>query len=153
MKYLFLDFDGVVVVPPELRIPNRARLALLHEIVDATGAEIVVSSCWRIGRSRAELQGLLRRRVRDVTPIGATSGTQGSRAQGLVVPGAARGNEIAAWLGSHEAWPSLDVSFAVLDDGDDRGVIPAERWFQTDYETGLTPEIARRVIDALGVKS
>jgi hypothetical protein len=142
MKYLFLDFDGVIVIPPELRIPNRERLDLLHQVLDATGAEIVVSSCWRIGRSRAELQGLLRRRVRDVTPQLPFPCLMREHPE--------RGDEIAAWLGSHEAWPSLDVPFAVLDDGDDRGVIPEERWIRTDYETGLTPEIARRVIDALG---
>ena len=54
MKALFLDFDGVLNTEKYLAlygaegvVIDPARLELLKEIIDATGAKIVLSTSWR----------------------------------------------------------------------------------------------------------
>lgn len=109
-RVIFLDIDGVLA---PIRRWDRygdldpACIRVLNEIVRRGGAEIVVSSTWRHGKSPAELQAILEAhgfagRVVDTTPTGP--------------PGASRGEEIAAWLGAH------DVSgYVIIDDHVDMG--------------------------------
>ena len=44
---IFLDFDGVIVTPKQK--PNKTAVANLNHLIEQTGAEIVVSSTWRLG--------------------------------------------------------------------------------------------------------
>ena len=80
---------------------------MLNDIVAAAGADVVVSSTWRYGKTVAELQEILEAegfigRVLDKTPIGA--------------PGADRGEEIAAWLAEHAV-----AGYVIIDDHVDMG--------------------------------
>lgn len=83
MKIIFLDFDGVVVCSPVERValPNGKKVHALNgpaverlnKIVEATNAEVVVTSTWRLHHSLERLTGYLERagfkgRVRDTTP-------------------------------------------------------------------------------------
>src|SRR5262245_42450333 len=94
-RAIFLGLDGV-------RAPIRqwdrygdldpACIQVLNEIVAGGGAEVVVSSTWRYGKTVAELQAMLDAQgfigdVLDKTPTGG--------------PGTDRGDEIAAWLAQH----------------------------------------------------
>lgn len=47
-KIIFLDVDGVINTPPYVDFNQRC-LAQLYRIIDATVADIVVSSSWRCG--------------------------------------------------------------------------------------------------------
>ena len=72
-KLLFLDVDGVLNSETFIRAYclvhgerswrseslDSAAVRRLNEVIQATGAQIVVSSTWRIGRSVEELQELL----------------------------------------------------------------------------------------------
>ena len=107
---IFLDIDGVLA---PIRRWDRygdldpACIQVLNGIVARTGADVVVSSTWRYGKTAAELQEMLHAqgfagRVVDTTPTGT--------------PGAGRGEEIAAWLAEH------DVSgYGIIDDHVDMG--------------------------------
>jgi len=46
MKVIFLDFDGVITVPPKWYL-KADKIKYIKQIVDTTGAKIVVSSSWR----------------------------------------------------------------------------------------------------------
>lgn len=62
MKIIFLDFDGVLVSGFDYflgDVPNKAAVAALNRVIEATGASIVVSSSWRVGTSLKELQETL----------------------------------------------------------------------------------------------
>ena len=94
-RVVFLDIDGVLA---PIRRWDRygdldpACIQVLNEIVARSGADVVVSSTWRHGKTVAELQEILGAEgftgfVLDKTPTGA--------------PGADRGEEIAAWLTEH----------------------------------------------------
>jgi len=109
-RIIFLDFDGVVA--PILRWDrygdlNPKCIRVLNDIVAASGADVVVSSTWRHGKTVAELQAILDAegfagRVLDKTPSD--------------IRGAYRGDEIAAWLAAH----AVD-GFVIIDDHADMG--------------------------------
>jgi len=136
-RVIFLDIDGVLA--PIRRWDRYGDLdpdcvAVLNDIVARAGAEIVVSSTWRYGRTAAQLQELLAAagfagRVVDITPTGA--------------PGASRGDEIAAWLAEH------DVSgYAIVDDHVDVGGLRSHL-VQTQPAQGLSSADAARVVATL----
>lgn len=114
MKVIFLDIDGVLNSWLYQRQRgtddgniDKTRLPLLKEIVDVTGAKIILSSTWRmhwekdiykcdfIGKELSETFALADIEIYGKTPI------KGARA-----------DEIKAWLDEHD-----DIeSFVILDD-------------------------------------
>ena len=107
---------------------------MLNEIVAGAGAEVVVSSTWRHGKSVTELQEMLDAagfigRIIDKTPVGA--------------PGADRGDEIAAWLAEHAVG-----GYVIIDDHGDMGEL-RPRLVLTHPARGLQPADAPRAIEML----
>ena len=136
-RVIFLDIDGVLA--PIRRWDRYGDLdpgciRVLNEIVAGAGADVVVSSTWRHGRTVAELQEMLDAegfigRVIDKTPTGA--------------PGAGRGDEIAAWLAEHAVG-----GYVIIDDHGDMGRLRA-RLVLTHPARGLQPGDAPRAIEIL----
>ena len=134
---IFLDFDGVLA---PIRRWDRygdldpACIRVLNDVVARGGADVVVSSTWRYGRTAAELQTMLDAagfigRVVDTTPVGT--------------PGASRGDEIAAWLAAN------DVSgYVIIDDHVDMGELRAHL-VQTHPAHGLHADDISRVLETL----
>lgn len=132
MKLVFLDFDGVLnssrfyTVRPshEFRL-DRAAVARVNELLDRTGAKVVVSSVWRIGRSIEALQAVLEEYGFRGRVIGRTPRLRA----------AIRGEEIREWLVTH---PKVDVtSFVIIDDDADM-VDLSDRLVQTTHRYGIT---------------
>jgi hypothetical protein len=134
---IFLDIDGVLA---PIRQWDRygdldpACIRVLNEIVAGGGADVVVSSTWRYGRTVTDLQQMLDAAgfigvVLDTTPIGAA--------------GADRGDEIAAWLAEHPV-----DGFVIVDDHGDMGKLRAHL-VQTHPAQGLQPADVPRAIAAL----
>lgn len=138
MKILFLDIDGVVncsktVAGGQQFLPIDPFMALLvNRICEATGAQIVLSSSWRLAEeSRAEVNKHIYPKFIDVTPY----------KHGLE----SRGSEIKAWLKDR---PGV-ARYAILDDNSDMLKEQMPNFFKTEWDTGLTEEIAKRVIEHL----
>ena len=136
-RVIFLDIDGVLA---PIRRWDRygdldpACIQLLNEIVAAGNADVVVSSTWRHGRTVADLQAMLdgqgfAGRVLDTTPTN--------------MPGALRGEEIAAWLAEHAV-----VGYVIIDDHADMGELRG-RLVQTHPARGLQPADVPRAIAML----
>jgi hypothetical protein len=111
-----------------------ACIKVLNEIVADGGADVVVSSTWRYGKTVAELQEILESegfvgRVLDKTPIGAA--------------GADRGDEIAAWLSEHAV-----AGYVIIDDHVDMGPLRTHL-VQTHPARGLQPADATRALAIL----
>ena len=134
---IFLDFDGVLA---PIRRWDRygdldpACIQVLNEIVARAGADVVVSSTWRYGKTAPELQEMLDAqgftgRVLDKTPTGA--------------PGTDRGDEIAAWLAEHAV-----SGYVIIDDHADMGELRAHL-VQTHPGRGLQPADVLRTIATL----
>ena len=107
---------------------------MLNEIATRGEADVVVSSTWRYGKTVAELQEILDAagftgRVVDKTPIRAL--------------GAARGEEIAAWLAEH----AVD-GYVIIDDHVDMGELRSHLMV-THPAHGLQPADAPRAIAML----
>jgi len=136
-RVIFLDIDGVLA---PIRRWDRygdldpACIQVLNEIVASGGADVVVSSTWRHGKTVAELQEMLDAhgfagRVLDKTPSD--------------VPGAGRGEEIAAWLADH----AVD-GYVIIDDHADMGELRTHL-VQTHPAHGLQPADVPRAIAML----
>jgi alkanesulfonate monooxygenase SsuD/methylene tetrahydromethanopterin reductase-like flavin-dependent oxidoreductase (luciferase family) len=145
MKVLFLDVDGVLnCVNTTDRVNgsyytglDQDKLDLLKKIVAETDCKIVLSSAWRHFAEFTDywLDRMGRDYIKDIH-IGITP----------LVGYDNRAEEIQAWIDTHKV-----DSFVVLDDDHiDSLVRFGERFIQTMYEDGLTPEIAEKAITALG---
>lgn len=151
MKVIFLDIDGVLnhqkhyewlietdePTPLQRTYPytelNPKSCQLLNEIIKETGAEIVVSSSWRLdGENRLNYLfkyfGLPR--IYDITPCLNT----------------ARGIEIGAWLAAH---PEV-IDYVILDDDEDMNVEQIPFFIKTNpYEDGSNEDVKERAIQIL----
>jgi len=154
-KIVFLDFDGVLNSHPFIaRTANGGIAGLdpeavvrLNRIVAVTGAEIVVSSSWRHGRSLACLRELLNASgfvgtVRGKTPDCAR------KPDGSLWHGAMRGSEAQAWITDADLYGLTVESFVILDDDSDMGHL-AYRHVKTSMATGLLDEHVDRAIAIL----
>lgn len=141
---IFLDIDGVLNQGRQFlpRGADRRQLRtfvdpnamlFLNKIVEETGAVVVISSTWRIGKDMFTLQDDMasagfRGRVvgrTDAVPCVVHAPAKCSEAH--------RGSEIATWLEEH---PSVK-SFVIIDDDSDMG--PLWPWFvHTNGRVGLT---------------
>ena len=135
MKVIFLDFDGVITIPPKWNI-NADKLKYIKQIVDATGAKIVISSSWRCGVPPSldlTIEKMLGRPKRcprnkminwfidnlyDVTPIYSSP----------------RGKEIQEYLNQH---PDVE-NYVIIDDDSDMLDEQLFHFVETNYEDGIT---------------
>lgn len=129
MKVIFLDFDGVITIPPKWHL-NPDKIKYIKRIVEKTDAKIVVSSSWRHGLERNfewaledmpdnEMIIWLRDNILDITPtVGLGNG---------------RGGEIQQWLNEH---PDVD-NYVILDDDGDMWDSQLYHFVQTNYENGI----------------
>ena len=141
---LFLDVDGVLNRCGESNQGLESdKVALLKEIIDATGCRVVLSSTWRKHEHLMERITIMFEsfgsRLLGVTPIldSKTSGAWGSPI--WIAP--CRGKEITQWIREN----GTPERFVILDDDDDMlDLLP--KTVLTDSFTGLTPDLAREVI-------
>jgi hypothetical protein len=183
VKILFLDVDGVLNSAEWMQtlkegeeanriygsgdqwwidMINPAGVELLNEIVERTGAKVVISSTWRLRHAPADMQRLLEARgftgeVIDRTPHSGETKVQredGTWFGPKMSLHPQRGDEIKYWLHLH---PEV-TEFAVLDDDSDMDAV-RDRFVKTYWQhwekypegpLGLSREAADRVIALLG---
>ena len=134
---IFLDIDGVLA--PIRQWDHYGDLdpmciGVLNEIVARGGADVVISSTWRYGKTVAELQEMLDAggftgRVVDKTPVGAA--------------GSDRGDEIATWLAEHPV-----SGYVIIDDHVDMGALRTHLVL-TQPAKGLQPADVSRALATL----
>ena len=138
MKVIFLDFDGVITIPPKWYI-KADKLKYIKQIVDTTGAKIVISSSWRMKSVEETIEKIIGRPKRcprnkmlnwfinnlyDVTPWCADKKYYKT----------GRGGEIQTWLDNH---PEVN-NYVILDDDGDMMDQQLFHFVQTNYEDGIT---------------
>lgn len=145
MKILFLDVDGVLntaawfkttQLPRHVKSHEKSaavdpyRVALVHRILEATGAKVVVSSAWRLhSEGLAAVQQWTAPHYLDRTPEYPSFYD--------------RHKEIQEWLDKRH-----DVThYAILDDDLVASHGHGDNFFKTEwYGDGLTQEIANQII-------
>lgn len=119
MRLIFLDIDGVMVpfsAPGQKArpaLPNKRAVNELNTLTNLTGANIVISSDWRIGTPHAKLEKMFKDWGIQAEVLGTTG------------KGKTRGHEVLASLAilSQEYWIN---SFVILDDVGE-GMEPLQR--------------------------
>lgn len=146
MKIIFLDVDGVlnnmtwakrmrdegVHVFAEDMLEDRA-IKLFKQIIDATGADVVITSTWRT-HVAAMTHLLDQLAYYGIRPIAKTP-----RLTEL------RGNEITAWM---QRYDGNIESYVILDDDSDM-TVHMDHLVKASFEHGLQPEHVTRAIEIL----
>jgi len=136
-KVIFLDVDGVLntgntIDREGLHAVCEERVKILKKIVFATKADLVLSSTWRLYKDASQvLRERLQRFGMDFV----------DRTDDLWKK--PRSHEILEWLSRHQEVKQ----FAIIDDDEDAEVKGS--FFLTTFETGLTHDVAERVIEHL----
>lgn len=140
MKVIFLDVDGVLnchttkqKIDGILGI-DPVRVARLKEIVDATGAQLVLSSTWRM-------------RPRDVVSVANALAEFDMELIGKTpILSTIRGDEIAAWLAACE---EEITHICILDDDTDMGNLTKHLVKTNFFKGGLCPKQVQKAIKML----
>lgn len=138
---VFLDIDGVLnttVSADHVRL-DRNLCGRLREIVERTGASIVLSTFWR--EHEAYVAYVLKRQGIEAPVVGRTRGEPTSEGYDRKAP---RSAEITAFL---EERCAPDCAYVILDDREDASdAASRRRHVRTDPELGLTAaDVARAV--------
>src|SRR3990167_2679979 len=139
MKILFLDCDGVLNCATtnfktDLWPLDRYMAFLVGKIVLDTGAKVVLSSAWRIHPEARAIVDQCVSPILDITPHSWYNHNTEHHST--------RGEEIQKWLDQH----SEINKYAILDDCSDMLSDQLPNFFRTSWATGLTEEIANKVI-------
>jgi len=154
MKIIFLDFDGVLdTAYYDLMLVKEGQeecdqygvkfdpscVACLKQIVEETGARIVVSSTWKALMDYSDFQTMWRDRELPGSVIDATPNISGKR-----------GQEIAAWLNECQE----PCRYAIVDDLDGSNFLneQIEHLFVVNPWNGLDEETSRRIIAHLNAE-
>ena len=134
MKILFLDIDGVCNsanyarerAKPGMLDIDPDTVPIIRRIIEETGCSVVLSSSWRLDKHlRDDVREHIVKFI-DVTPDN----------RGLTD----RGCEVIAWRKQH---PEV-TTHAILDDSTD--FHKDQPFFKTDWQTGITEQVADKVI-------
>lgn len=146
-KIVFLDVDGVLNSDEfdkwlqdnhmkkyyGYELLDQKAILNLQDIVFTTGAEIVLSSSWRLSKSCSE------RLRQQLLPYGLQFVDRT-----VSIPHKDRGEEIKEWLSRH---PNV-THFVILDDEFEMAGLE-EHFVQTDFNTGLLPHHTEKAIKIL----
>jgi len=150
MRLIFLDFDGVLnsqlwyVRTKGSRGRDdldRDAIGFLNNLIAETGAKVVVSSTWRLGRSVEELQEILDRNGFKGEVVGKTKDLRYGPDGDCVL----RGNEILCWMKDNPEilgvayWDYND--YVILDDDSDMLYWQKDNYIHVDPYVGLTPNV------------
>lgn len=151
MRVIFFDIDGVLNTTKTTRMScgfhfvDTRKVLRLREIVERTGAELVMSSSWRYGFMPDALwyekEGVVQleaefRRLRCPKWVDATPWLSGAKRQ----------KEIFTWLARH---PEVD-EFIIIDDVGEELTWYKDRLVLTDPRVGLNKERMEQAIKMLG---
>jgi histidinol phosphatase-like enzyme len=152
MNIIFLDVDGVlnseiffaeriknIKMGPTRNIDPRA-IQALNLLCNKVNAKVVISSSWKSG-GLIFMQDILKLAGATFDIIDITPDLRGDHCF--------RGNEIYLWIKENEKLlgkPYTDYhSYVIIDDDSDMLLWQRENFFQTDYYSGLTPNICYKI--------
>lgn len=149
MKIIFLDVDGVLnnaddsdhhIHKGGCYFYSPKCVERLNKITDATGAKIVVSSTWRLGKTVNELQ--LQFKEMCITGEVIDKTCQLNHLDGY------RGNEILKWIKDNEVllghYYYNFKSYVIIDDDTDMLLWQKDNFVNTDGYKGLTDADAEK---------
>lgn len=158
MKLIFLDIDGVLNNAhtrenyEDYTFVEDSKIELLKQIIDATGAQVVLTSTWRYGwyatENVSEPTPSEKQDIRLFYAFRKKLQEFGIELLSYTEDFGFRGEEIDKWLSDWDGEPI--ESFVILDDLDAWELQPyADRLVHTAFSVGLTEQHVRRAIELL----
>lgn len=166
-KYIFLDIDGVIATPESIVSGKWGlvdeRQSQLKRILDATGANIVISSSWRL-HTVEETKEYMKENgfwfCDKIVGVTIRAYHQIQKGIHLSIP---RGVEIKQWIDTHvhsdngKNWKKKivgkDFTYVILDDDTDMLLEQKDYFLKCIGTKGLTRKIADRAIEILGTNN
>jgi hypothetical protein len=168
-KYIFLDIDGVIATPKSIDGSGMWALvdlnqSILGEIIQATGAKIVLSSSWRkhdLDSTKEFMKQKGFRFVEDIigVTIRAYHYLDRDKKVHISIP---RGVEIKQWIDTHihsdngKNWErkkiGVDYTYLILDDDSDMLLEHKDHFIRTKSDIGLTQSDVNTSIQILNFK-
>lgn len=163
-KIIFLDIDGVLnsqlfyiqckeTGRPMVDIDENS-VKLLNQLCEDTGADVVVTSTWRLGRTVEQLQEILDSRGFEHKVLDKTKDLRIGKYGDCVL----RGNEIYEWIKSHEDIVQAQyygyANYLILDDDSDMLYWQRNNFICVDPHCGITPKtvfIGKKILNATNV--
>ncbi|MGL5436849.1 MAG: HAD domain-containing protein [Lachnospiraceae bacterium] len=156
MKIIFLDVDGVLNYidcensTEDLYFVEDRCMQLLKQLIERTGAKIVLSSTWRLGWFDIE-KGIKSYEADDFSMLCQEFDKYGltfmSKTPIITRSYGFRGNEIKEWLVNWRG--EVIESFVILDDGSDMNPF-AHKLVQTSMIKGLEQKHIDQAVQILG---
>lgn len=147
-KIIFLDIDGVLNNALWYKETNGHRgrddlspdnIKFLNELIENTGAKVVVTSTWRLNRTVEELQEILARNGFVGEIVGKTIDMRRGEDSDCIL----RGNEILQWMKAHPVELGCAYydykDYVILDDDSDMLYWQKDNYIHVDPYCGLTP--------------
>lgn len=156
-KFIFLDFDGVITTEKSRYKLDKEKIDLLGEILEATGAKIVVSSSWRFNTvedTKKDLTTISHRvpfefpyadDIVGVTPRGYHYTRDLDDGKRFHIP---RGVEIENWLDGNTEYGE-DYNYVILDDDSDMLLTQKDHFVKTDPYKGMNRKNVEKAIRIL----
>ncbi len=148
-KIIFLDIDGVLNCQLSHEDPNRVLIDNIDEkcmeylnmLCSATGADVVITSVWRLGRTVEKLQSILDKRGFKHRVIGKTKDLRIGEYGDCIL----RGNEILQWIKENTELIGVQnyseyKSYLILDDDSDMLYWQRNNFICVDHYCGMTPK-------------
>jgi hypothetical protein len=145
-KVIFLDFDGVLNNIKSLKmnidlIPEK--ILMIKELVDHSGADIVISSSWRLWHTQDQIKNLLAKNTEwdadDIPIIGFTPVTDDEEI--------CRGNQIQSYIDDNNV-----KNYVIIDDRDDMLEHQFPSFVNTNEKFGITFTDLKKAKRILGGK-
>ena len=170
-KYIFVDFDGVLVseryhaavlstgkVPSDLYGPlfDPEAVENLRMIIDATGAGVIISSTWKF-EGETRMKGLWDKRKMPGNLLGSTPDTAldiDILSMDLDDPNtfanlAGKGSEVKAWLKQNAPKDPSKYRYVILDDMTDFLPEQKDNFIPVSPRVGITMKDAVKAIEIL----
>lgn len=165
-KYIFLDMDGVLATPASLDYSATWGITpccsdFLGHILHETGADIVISSSWRLHTLEDTIKYFKDNQFEHWEKIvGHTIRAYHYLEKGLKIHlSIPRGVEIKQWLDTHvhsnngkdfnRKKVGKDFNYVILDDDSDMLLEQANHFVKCDSYIGLTEELSEKAIKIL----
>lgn len=139
MKVIFLDLDGPIF--KEGRV-NESSVHCLLELIRETGAKIIVTSSWRIGKSIGELKTELTNKIPEFPSDEIIGMTEVIYHKGLEIP---RGAEIEIYLQDH-----IEIEEYVIIDDEEVPLLSQSSHFVQTWASGFIGDCYRNALRILG---
>lgn len=135
LKIIFLDFDGVITWPGSRWNIDLEKVKLLEQLIENTGAKIVVSSSWRHGTRNGE--EFIKYRILNSSHVPKQLDENCLFLKSIIdvtdSNGSMRGDEIKRWVESHDV-----ENYVILDDDSDMLDEQLFHFVQTDGWYGIS---------------